>query len=64
MSLEIRDLRGHRVSRPLQRFLASGSHLVDWDGRDEDGRSLPSGVYFYELRGFGRGQVRKMLLLR
>jgi len=37
---------------------------VDWNGRDEDGRSLASGVYLYGLRGFGRRQVRKMLLLK
>ena len=48
----------------------AGSHRVVWDGRDEFGKTLPSGVYLYRLRAVqGKGQedfvrVRKLVLVR
>lgn len=44
---------------------AEGSHTVRWDGRDERGRQVSSGMYIYQLRSeLGRGAVKKALLLR
>jgi len=42
----------------------AGSHSVLWDGRDESGEPLSSGVYLYRLRAGELVQARKMLLIR
>ena len=44
--------------------LPAGSHGMKWDGRDDAGRELPSGVYFYRLRTTGYDETRKMVMLR
>ena len=41
-----------------------GSHAVDWDGRDERGASVSSGVYFYRLSAGKFAESKKMLLLK
>ncbi len=62
--LEVFDIRGRLV-----RVLASGAHeqgsyRVRWDGTDEAGRAVSSGVYFGRLRAEGFSAVRKMVLVK
>jgi uncharacterized delta-60 repeat protein len=48
--LGIYDLSGQIVRKLLSgEFLTAGRHGVSWDGRDEDGRQLATGVYIYRL---------------
>ncbi len=42
----------------------AGSHNVEWDGRDEDGGDVASGVYFCRLAAGKRTITRKMVLLK
>ncbi|NOT32777.1 MAG: T9SS type A sorting domain-containing protein [Candidatus Eisenbacteria bacterium] len=49
-SLRIFDLRGREVARPRDGEWPAGLAAVAWDGRDRDGRSLPSGLYFARLK--------------
>ncbi len=65
VSLELFDLRGRLVrsfgnGNPRER----GEHQIVWDGRDEQGRPLPSGVYFYKLKAGGKEGSRKAILIR
>jgi hypothetical protein len=63
--LEIYDLTGRQVRTLLKGEVAAGIHSVQWDGRDERGSSVGSGVYFYRLRlGSKRESSRKMILMR
>ena len=64
VSLEIFTARGERVAQPLQGRLESGSHEVRWDGRDANGRSLPSGVYLARLVAGPEIGVTKLVLAR
>ena len=49
----------------VDRVLQAGTHAIRWNGRDDEGRRLASGVYLYQLK-VGRQQLktRKLLLLR
>jgi M6 family metalloprotease-like protein len=59
-SLGIFDLRGRRV---LERSLAGGSQLLEWDGRDHRGGRSASGTYIIRLEGSGPAVMRKVVLL-
>jgi flagellar hook assembly protein FlgD len=41
-----------------------GEHAVQWDGRDDFGKRVPSGVYLYRLKTSGSFAFKKMLLLK
>jgi len=60
--LDVFDVKGRRVQRALDAELAAGPHTVVWNGRDERGRALPSGVYFYRLQALDTTLVRKMVM--
>ena len=63
--LAIFDVQGRRLVTLFSGTLAEGEQRVfDWDGRDEAGRELPSGVYFSRARFGSRAESRKMILLR
>jgi hypothetical protein len=62
--LEIFNIRGQRVRTLINEVKPSGLHKVVWDGRDDSGRSLGSGVYFYRMRSGDFAQTRRMVLLK
>jgi subtilisin-like proprotein convertase family protein len=62
--LDIYDVRGQRVKQLLRESLGAGRHEIRWDGRDEGGRSVASGVYFCRMTAGDVGQMHKMTLVR
>jgi flagellar hook capping protein FlgD len=47
--LEAFDLSGRRVRTFVNAELAPGRHHLEWDGTDDHGARLPSGIYFVHL---------------
>ena len=65
VSLAIYSLAGQVVKTLIPgRTLKAGIYDVFWEGRDEQGRPVAAGVYFYRLRVGDKAIVRKMTLLR
>jgi flagellar hook assembly protein FlgD len=65
VSLKVYNLTGKLVRTLLDEPVAAGPGEVTWDGRDDAGRAVASGTYFYELRVDGRVvQSRKMQLMK
>ncbi|MBT7862839.1 MAG: choice-of-anchor D domain-containing protein [Gemmatimonadetes bacterium] len=63
--LEIFDVLGQQVRVLLSNeSLSAGRYQIVWEGRDEAGRDVASGHYFYQLRVGGGVQSRRLLLLR
>ena len=62
--LEIVTATGERVRVLMDRRIAAGSHTAYWDGRDERGVVVGSGVYFCRLSVEGRTIARKMVALK
>ena len=58
------DLLGKKIFTLKNQHQQAGQHRVRWDGRDEKGLPVPSGVYVYRLRAGGQVQTRKMILLQ
>jgi len=65
VELAIFDLTGRRV-RTLRDGVheAAGARAVDWDGRDDLGRSLGSGMYLCRMTAGAYRETRRMLLVR
>lgn len=62
--LDVIDITGRRVRTLTNQTLETGVHQATWDGRDEGGRSVASGVYFYRLSLGGRPRIHRTLLIR
>jgi hypothetical protein len=62
--LELWNLLGQRVRVLVAGARDAGAHQAWWDGRDEEGRELASGIYLCRLQAGGFSQTRKLLLLR
>ncbi len=63
--IKIYDVSGRALRSLVNRELSAGQHEVIWDGRDNEGRLLPSGTYFYELRVDGEMvDTRKAIMLK
>ncbi len=63
LRLEILDLRGRRLRIVAEGSFANGEHSFQWDGRDDRGRVLPSGVYLARLVGDDGFEDRQKLTL-
>jgi hypothetical protein len=64
VSLVVYDILGRTVRHLADAFYAEGTHTIAFDGRDEHGASLASGVYLYRLNAPGFNHTRKMVLLK
>lgn len=62
--LVVHDLAGRVVRRLLDGQREAGPFSLAWDGRDDAGRQLPSGVYFARLTAQGRDSVLKLVLAK
>jgi flagellar hook assembly protein FlgD len=63
VSLEVFDAGGRRVATVFSGFQPQGQHQAAWDGRDDDGRAVGAGVYFYRLWAGNTVLSRKMVRL-
>jgi len=64
VTLTVYDVRGTRVRTLVRESRAEGTHAVTWDGRNDRGEQVGSGVYLYRLDAAGTSQTRKMVLLK
>jgi flagellar hook assembly protein FlgD len=62
--LAVYDVRGALVRTLADEPREAGAHAVKWDGRNENGNAVASGVYFYQLRAGDFSKTRKMVLLK
>ncbi|MCX6142106.1 MAG: cohesin domain-containing protein [Ignavibacteriales bacterium] len=65
VTMEIYNILGVRVRTLLKgETLGAGNHVMRWDGRDESGQMVPSGVYLYRIAAGDFHAWRKMTLLK
>ena len=64
VSLEVYNLVGQRAAILVDEHQPAGSHTLIWDGRDDSGRPVASGVYVYRLRAGDAVETRKLVLLK
>ena len=64
VALNVYDLRGALVKSLVNGPVTGGRHEVSWDGRNNRGGRVASGVYFTKFASGGYKSVKKMILLR
>ena len=64
ITMKIYDLRGRLIRTLIDRNFAPGSYTVNWEGKDDRGQKVSSGVYFYRLTSTDFSQTRKMVLMK
>jgi flagellar hook assembly protein FlgD len=64
VSLAIYNLLGQRLRVLVHDQRAAGVHTALWDGLDEAGQAVSSGVYFYRFRSDGLVETHSMVLLK
>lgn len=64
VKLEVYNLKGQRINTLLNSTLNKGNHQVNWNGTDDKGANVTSGVYIYKMTAEGFTQTKKMILMK
>ncbi len=64
VSLKIYNIKGELVKTLVGENKSAGSYNVIWNGKDNSGKDLVSGIYFYKIQTDKFSDIKKMLLVR
>ena len=64
VTLTMWDVTGRRVRTLVDSHQASGTHSIQWDGTDDNGRPLSSGAYFYRIKIPQSTLTQKVIFIR
>ncbi|NQV18177.1 MAG: T9SS type A sorting domain-containing protein [Armatimonadetes bacterium] len=64
ISISIFNIKGQEVKELTSGIQPAGNYTITWNGKDESGKDVTSGIYFYKLKNNGKELTRKMLMLK
>jgi hypothetical protein len=64
VEIYVYDIRGRLIKKLVDREMEPGKYQVHWDGRDDRGQRMASGVYLYRIEAGDFSLRRKMTLIR
>lgn len=64
VTVDLYNVLGAKVRSLGSGYREAGLHIVQWDGRDENGRAAAAGVYFYRVNTGDEAKTSKMVLLK
>jgi hypothetical protein len=65
LTISVYDKLGRKTNTLVNEVKQAGEHTVDWNGTDRNGKRVPSGTYFYQIRWEnGETSSKKMIFLR
>ncbi|HXF48338.1 MAG TPA: FlgD immunoglobulin-like domain containing protein [Verrucomicrobiae bacterium] len=64
VKLKIYNLLGQEVLTLVDGEKPAGTHQIVWNGRDENGTAVASGIYFYKLETASFKEVKRMIFLK
>jgi hypothetical protein len=64
VSIDIYDIKGRKVRTIDKSGLEAGMQTLSWDGYDDNGRQVASGVYFAQVKGQGQALAAKLVRVR
>ncbi len=60
----IYNIKGHKIKTLLSKVMVQGNYSVSWDGTDENGKKISSGIYLYTLETINDIYTKKVILLK
>jgi len=63
-TLRIYNVLGRKIKTLVDQIKTPGVYQVEWDGTDETGNRVSSGVYFYQLKAGDHKETKKMVLMK
>ncbi len=64
VQLSVYNIKGQLVRTLIEETQSAGTHSINWNGTDNNGRAMASGVYFGSISAKGNHETRKMLLMK
>ncbi|GAB4177155.1 MAG: hypothetical protein Kow00108_12650 [Calditrichia bacterium] len=64
ITIEVFDLQGRKVKTLINGVQPAGNHTIQWDGTNQHGNKVSSGIYFYRLKTKDQMLQRKMILIK
>ena len=64
VTVSVYNLLGQKVKTLVDDNQPAGTYSVTWDGTDDSGGEVSSGIYFYQIKSDSYTKARKMLLLK
>ena len=64
VKIEIFNIVGQRVRTLVDEDMKAGAYVAEWDGQDDKGVSVSSGIYFYRMQAADFSEMKKMLLVK
>ena len=64
VELTVYNTLGQKVKTLVAKSMSTGVYRVEWDGSDNNSRTVSSGIYFYQLKTESGSMTRKMTLIR
>lgn len=62
--IDVFDILGRRIRKLVDERMSPGVNAIVWDGRDDDGRTVASGTYFYRLAAGSFVETKKMVMIK
>jgi flagellar hook assembly protein FlgD len=64
VTIEIFNVLGQKVRTLVNEMKSAGSYRTEWDGNDDAGKQVSTGVYLYRFSAGDVVQTKKMVLLK
>lgn len=64
VAIEIFNVKGQKVRTLINDRLNAGSHSIVWNGTDDNGKNVSSGIYFFNMKSGKYTSTRKMILMK
>jgi len=64
VSISIYNILGQRIRDIMDKDLPTGTHQISWNGRDDYGTTVATGIYFYRIEADDLVETKKMMLVK
>lgn len=64
VKLEIFNIKGQLIKTLANNFFTAGRHYLNWDGKDNNGNQVSSGIYLYKMQSGDYANIKKMIMMK